>query len=498
MTAQRQQADRSSAQRTTAGASPAAACCSPLAARLGNQQLQQLLQARLLQAKLTVSQPHDEFELEADRVADQVMRMPDATVQVAAQSAAAVQRKCSRCEEELRRTPEMLDELQRSAEATAAAQVNATAEASIRALSGRGSALPQAVRSFMEPRFNADFSAVRVHTDPEAHQLARSVQARAFTVGNDVVFAAGHYAPHTDEGRRLIAHELTHVIQQGRAGQQLQRWASCKPARMSLEDCPARTAGEAQRAKSGAMVFLPGMRIPGTGETGVLIANFDIGSDAIKPNLHSTLYWQQFLRTIAANGSRWRMLGFTDCQGADRLNQNLRAARAAAVFKLLPAQLRSQIVSQGAAPIEQCVTENDTAGDRALNRSVAFVLDTSVANMQAEEITAPCTPPTVGPSSGKRCKFYVYDSTEPSLSKYWKAAAFGLATGRPGAYVIPSGDNVEEALKGIIDTYAAKDCDCTSEIQFWSHGSPGNAMSVTKSNDELNSSHFKIPELGIR
>jgi hypothetical protein len=67
----------------------------------------------------------------------------------------------------------------------------------------------------MEPRFGADLSAVRIHTDAHAHELARSVNARAFTVGRNVVFGAGHYATHTDSGRRLLAHELTHTLQQG-------------------------------------------------------------------------------------------------------------------------------------------------------------------------------------------------------------------------------------------------------------------------------------------
>jgi hypothetical protein len=66
----------------------------------------------------------------------------------------------------------------------------------------------------MEPRFNADFSAVRIHNDAHAHALARSVNAKAFTVGQHVVFGAGHYSPETDPGKHLLAHELTHVAQQ--------------------------------------------------------------------------------------------------------------------------------------------------------------------------------------------------------------------------------------------------------------------------------------------
>jgi hypothetical protein len=67
----------------------------------------------------------------------------------------------------------------------------------------------------MEPRFGHDFSQVRVHSGPVAEQSAREVNANAYTVGRNIVFAGGQYAPHTAEGQKLIAHELTHVVQQG-------------------------------------------------------------------------------------------------------------------------------------------------------------------------------------------------------------------------------------------------------------------------------------------
>jgi hypothetical protein len=184
---------------------PTLAPLSPQVQRLGNRNLQALLQARVLQPKLTVSDPQDSFELEADRVADQVMRTPDTQSPAAATVRPLVQRKCSECGEEPLPT------------------IDPATENSIVSLSARGNPLSQAVRSFMEPRFKADFSAVRVHTDAHAHELARSVEAKAFTVGNNVVFGAGHYSPDSQSGRRLLAHELTHVVQQGGAQQSLQR-----------------------------------------------------------------------------------------------------------------------------------------------------------------------------------------------------------------------------------------------------------------------------------
>ena len=85
-------------------------------------------------------------------------------------------------------------------------------------LRASGQPLDTATRAFMEPRFGQDFSRVRVHTDARAAESARAVNALAYTVGRDVVFGAGQYAPGTPEGHRLIAHELAHVMQQLRGG----------------------------------------------------------------------------------------------------------------------------------------------------------------------------------------------------------------------------------------------------------------------------------------
>ena len=80
--------------------------------------------------------------------------------------------------------------------------------------SGGGSPLDRDTRGFMESRLGADFSDVRVHTDGRASESAKSVQAYAYTVGNDVVFQSGKYEPQSESGQRMLAHELTHVVQQ--------------------------------------------------------------------------------------------------------------------------------------------------------------------------------------------------------------------------------------------------------------------------------------------
>lgn len=85
-------------------------------------------------------------------------------------------------------------------------------------LASPGQPLPASERAFFEPRFGHDFSRVRVHTDGGADSAAQSVGARAFAVGRDLVFARGQFTPGTSEGRTLLAHELTHVVQQGAGG----------------------------------------------------------------------------------------------------------------------------------------------------------------------------------------------------------------------------------------------------------------------------------------
>jgi hypothetical protein len=154
-----------------------------------------------LQPQLRISQPGDALEREADRVADQVMRMPGPTLDRADVGTAplrgALQRKTQ--------DPE-------SAEAAASGLDSVAAT-----LRQGGRALDPATRAFLEPRFGVDFSAVRIHTGSQAAASARAINARAYTVGSDVVFDTGQYAPHHDSGRRLLAHELVHVVQQGAA-----------------------------------------------------------------------------------------------------------------------------------------------------------------------------------------------------------------------------------------------------------------------------------------
>ena len=172
---------------------------------IGNQAVGRLIKSGALQAKLRIGQPGDVYEQEADRVADQVMRMPE-----------PMHRKCSECEDEVHRQPEKEEEeiLKTKEASNQTPQVTPELESSISALKGGGQPLPESTRAFFEPRFEEDFSQVRVHTDAKAAEAARAVNAEAYTVGQNVVFGSGQYAPGTWAGQKLMAHELVHVMQQ--------------------------------------------------------------------------------------------------------------------------------------------------------------------------------------------------------------------------------------------------------------------------------------------
>ncbi len=238
----------------------------------GNQQKASVF-GPTIQAKLNISSPDDPQEKEADAMANRVMRMaePAPASAPAANDEKKLQkkeeqqeeevqamtevpgiaRKCANCEEEEKVQKKHMDVIQRNEDHSASIQESAedAGESSnidrkaisihrsdVIQLSGRGppassmqgsftqnlysskgsgSVLPDTTRSFMESRFQADFSGVRVHTGSNAESLSRGIHAQAFTHGNDIYFNAGKYSPHTESGGTLLAHELTHTIQQG-------------------------------------------------------------------------------------------------------------------------------------------------------------------------------------------------------------------------------------------------------------------------------------------
>ena len=161
-----------------------------------------------IQPKLIVNSPGDIYEQEADRVAEQVLAAPAHPAVGGAPP--HIQRYAGQATEGSNTAPASVD----------------------RALASSSRPLEPVLRQDMEQGFGHDFSQVRVHSGTAAEQSARDVSANAYTVGHDIVFGAGRFAPQTSQGRRLLAHELTHVVQQSGAhgtlanqglGQTLQR-----------------------------------------------------------------------------------------------------------------------------------------------------------------------------------------------------------------------------------------------------------------------------------
>ncbi len=159
-----------------------------------------------IQTKLIIGQPGDKYEQEADRIADQVMRVPDPgdrNFQPQTLVGSGLQAK----------------------RADGGAFLEVTSHAQIHAAECPGCSLPQATRDFFEPRFEQDFSRVRVHTCDDASQMCNTLQARAFTHSTNIFFSRGAYDPASSMGKKLLAHELTHVVQQSsNTRPKIQRW----------------------------------------------------------------------------------------------------------------------------------------------------------------------------------------------------------------------------------------------------------------------------------
>ncbi|WP_293103199.1 DUF4157 domain-containing protein [Moorena sp. SIO3I6] len=151
-----------------------------------------------LQPKLTIGKPGDKYEQEADRVARQVVQQ-------------IISPQKGNLEGEVKGTP--IVKIQRKA-LTGGIKAPRNLEGGLKEARGRGKPLSETIRHPLEQAMGADFSGVRVHTDARADQLNKSIQAKAFTTGQDVFFRKGAYQPRSRGGQELIAHELTHVVQQ--------------------------------------------------------------------------------------------------------------------------------------------------------------------------------------------------------------------------------------------------------------------------------------------
>ncbi|MCC5635369.1 DUF4157 domain-containing protein [Nostoc sp. CHAB 5844] len=160
-----------------------------------------------VQMKLTIGQPGDKYEQEADKLAADVVQ------QINAPQTPPVQPQPQQPEEALRKKP-LIQPLSDANETSATPDL----EASIQRMQGSGQPLAQTIKAPMEQAFGADFSGVKIHTDAQSDQMNQSIQAKAFTTGQDIFFRQGTYDPGSRGGQELLAHELTHVVQQTGSG----------------------------------------------------------------------------------------------------------------------------------------------------------------------------------------------------------------------------------------------------------------------------------------
>jgi hypothetical protein len=187
-----------------------------------------------LQRKLALGPPGDSFEREADRVAE--------TVTSGGSGA-----------------PFGITAARPSLRRMAATEEPGEAPAAVgEALRSSGQPLSAGIRAFMEPRIGHDFSRVRVHTGDVASHSAAAVDALAYTVGSDVVFRDGQYAPETPEGRKLLAHELTHVVQQAngpRSPASVVGQAGASIMRQSIKEPPNKPKADSKALKTSPYVL---------------------------------------------------------------------------------------------------------------------------------------------------------------------------------------------------------------------------------------------------
>lgn len=187
---------------------------------LGNQAVQDLFESSAVQAKLNIWPSGNIYEKEAEKMAEKILYLPELRVQ---------KQKIEKKEEQSQIKPFVpqftnLIQNQTEEEIKGFPQTKSykgkiqgvipSIESSINSLKGKGQPMPKSVRNYFESRFGFDFSQVQMHTDTKAAETAKSINAMAFTVGREIFFGPGQYSPETSKGKQLLAHELTHTVQQ--------------------------------------------------------------------------------------------------------------------------------------------------------------------------------------------------------------------------------------------------------------------------------------------
>jgi len=288
----------------------------------------------IIQPKLAIGQPNDKYEQEADSMADKVVQLPENKIQ----------RACADCEKEksIQTKPEtesakekengvvMAKPLQMKSQggpSTASPALTSQLNNS----KGGGSPLPTPTNKFMSNAFESDFSEVRVHTGNTAIQMSQDLNARAFTHGSDVYFNQGEYQPNSNSGKKLLAHELTHVVQQTGAKNRVQSKSKTSSDKLRVSN----TADSNSIQRAGDPLAIPGgIGCPTDTTAGAAAGvgiSFGQNDFAIDPT--DTAQLTTFRNNWFASGGidSIRIHGYASTEGDDGPNWTLSCNRARAV-----------------------------------------------------------------------------------------------------------------------------------------------------------------------
>jgi len=334
------------------------------------------------QPKLTVNQPNDVYEQEADAMADKVMRMTNHEAVHTNPAPLVVQKKCAACEaeEEVHRKEDEEDgaiqlkpiaPIQRKCAACEQKEqvhrhasgmgVPAVTPAVQQTLQSAGQSMDNGTRSFMEQRFGYDFGQVQIHNDSLAHRSSADISAHAYTHGSHIVFGAGQYQPHTSSGRQLLAHELTHVVQQNHSSIKrkeglVQREPADKPMTRDAEIRQSMTS-------PGQYDFSPFTMT-------VSVYNFGINKHQLKKE-HKKILDEVAILVKMMPPDKWDILvtGEADSTGEPELNNPLSENRANEVKKYIKRASGVSLPSLGEGE-DNPVATNENVSGRTRNRRV--------------------------------------------------------------------------------------------------------------------------------
>jgi len=336
-----------------------------------------------IQPKLSIGAPDDPLEKEADEMADKVMRvkMPDPINFLTTSS--KVNRKCAHCEEEEKK-------LHRKENNNSSISFAPTIVHDVLSSAG-GRSLDTDTRSFMESRFKFDFGNVKIHDNDLAAQSATSINALAYTSGNNIVFNHGQFSPHTESGRRLLAHELTHTIQQGGSNESINRFTDeeeigilsrkAMPGQIQRQEENLTRPQEISRSNT-----TPGEASVSLQPLSISIYNFAINGHHLKSE-HRQLLNEVISLLSHPNAQNWRIevTGHADSSGEPVVNDPLSVRRANEVRRFLRRQLGARITSHGEGEDTPFVS-NETISGRSRNRRVdiVFVSERSILRPSEE------------------------------------------------------------------------------------------------------------------